>query len=67
MKGNEVKQSDIEVWKTNGKFPVSCRLCGEVWLFSSEYYSKEDFIGWECPYCTAKKGCTPKGEQEWAI
>ncbi len=51
MKGNEVTQEDVAQWKKEGRFPVACRLCGEIWLFHSEYSSPDDFAGWECPHC----------------
>lgn len=49
MKGNEVTQEDVAQWKTEGRFPVACRLCGEIWLFHSEYCSPEDFAGSDAP------------------
>ena len=55
MKGNEVTQQEVELWKKEGRFPVSCRLCGEIWLFNSEHYSPKDFIGWECPNCKRRR------------
>lgn len=48
MKGNEITRQDMERWKKEGFFPVSCRLCGKVMLFSKMSYRPKEFVGWEC-------------------
>lgn len=34
-------------------FKIACRLCGEIWTFSSMYRNVIE-PGWECPYCRRK-------------
>lgn len=49
MKGNEITKEQMERWKKDGWFPVSCRLCGEVTLFLKSHYSPKTFErGYEC-------------------
>lgn len=52
MKGNEITEKDIAQWTKEGRFPVCCRLCGEIMLYPKTY-NKNDFIGYECSTCCA--------------
>lgn len=51
MKANEITAEDRKRWKTNGWFPVICRICNEVMLYHKDHYNPKNFIGWECQEC----------------
>lgn len=43
--------ADMEKWKKDGMIPVACRLCGEVVLYPSKFFKKDELANYECPDC----------------
>lgn len=52
MEEQKNKIGGLEFWfdEPTESFKVACRLCGEVWTFSSIYKNLIE-PGWECPNC----------------
>jgi len=51
MKGNEVTTEDVEKWGKDGMIPATCRLCGEVALYPSKFFKKDELANYECADC----------------
>ena len=51
MKGNEITTADMKRWEKEGRIPVSCRLCGEVILYPSKLFKKDELANYECINC----------------
>ena len=51
MKGNEITDADMKRWEKDGAIPVVCRLCGEVVLYPSKFFKKDELANYECSNC----------------
>ena len=51
MKGDEITTADMKRWEKEGRIPVVCRLCGEVVLYPSKFFRKDEFVNYECVNC----------------
>lgn len=43
--------ADMEKWEKDGMIPATCRSCGEVVLYPSKFFKKDELANYECPDC----------------
>lgn len=51
MKGDEITTADMKRWEKEGRIPAVCRLCGEVVLYPSKFFKRDDLSNYECDDC----------------
>ena len=51
MKGNEITTADMKRWEKERRIPAVCRLCGEVVLYPSKFFQKDELANYECADC----------------
>lgn len=51
MKVNEITDTDMKRWKKDRRIPAVCRLCGEVVLYPSKFFKKDELAYYECSDC----------------